>query len=201
MKYGEVPDDADVDFTCDAPLDPHAYMHDEAAARPGATFDSVYGRDIYSTARKTLSAAAARFGWSDRDRDAYWPSALTYALSIHAAYAADSGRDLPGTPSDSEIGAAGKRSAHFLNAWRIMTGNDMAGGRLSAHTRLDLAASVPEKFRNQAREIRETGVCQFTERCLEIGVRMHSGERDRADAERGRVRAASGKQRQRQRVR
>lgn len=191
----------DAVFDDGAPLDPQAHLHDEAAALPDATFASVYGRSIYSSARKTLATEASHFGWSERDRDAYWPTALTNALSTHLAYAADSGRSLPDTPTDEEMKTAKIHSRNFLDAWKCVTGNDMVGGRLPAHSRIRLAKMVPEKFMCAARELRDEGICHFTARCFERGQDLRRGERTRSDAQRGRETASVDKVRQRQRVR
>jgi hypothetical protein len=79
---------------------------------------------------------------------------------------AESGRLLgvEGTPSEADMETAQERSGHFLSAWKVMTGNDMQGGCLSTQKRIELAAGIPEIFRNQARELRDAGICHFTER-------------------------------------
>lgn len=191
----------DAVFDDGAPLDPQAHLHDEAAALPGATFASVYGRSIYSSARKMLAAEASHFGWSERDRDAYWPTALTLALSTHVAYAADSGRSLPDTPTDKDLKTARINSRNFLDAWKCVSGNDMDGGLMPAHSRIRLAKMIPEKFMCAARELRDEGICHFTARCFERGQDLRRGERTRSDIQRGREMAASEKVRQHQRVR
>ena len=164
----------------DMPADAEDPRETEARALPGANFASVYGFAIYRQARQELTSQAARYGWSERDQDAYWPVALTRAMGMHS----DAGRrhGVEGTPSEKDMETARERSGHFLNAWRVMTGNDMAGGRLSTHKQIELASSVPDVFRNQARELRDEGVCQFADRCLQIGAEMRNGERDRAAA-------------------
>lgn len=191
----------DAVFDDGAPLDPQAHLHDEADALPDATFASVYGRSIYSSARKALAAEASHFGWSERDRDAYWPTALTHALSTHVAYAVDSGRSLPDTPTDKDLKTARIHSRNFFDAWKCVTGNDMEGGRLPAHSRVRLAKMVPEKFMVAAHELRDEGVTHFTARCFQRGQDLCRGERTRSDAQRGREKASVDKVRQRQRVR
>ncbi|MCD1620930.1 hypothetical protein K7H20_23020 [Salipiger manganoxidans] len=178
MKFGEV---IDAVFD-DMPADYEDPRETEARALPGANFASVYGFTIYRQARQELAGEAARYSWSERDREAYWPTALTRAMSMHA----ESGRQhgVAETPSERDMETAKERSGHFLNAWKVMTGNDMQGGRLSTHKRLELAPSVPDAFRVQARELRDEGVCQFADRCLEIGAEMRNGERNRAAAQR-----------------
>lgn len=164
----------------DVPNDWEDPRDTEARALPGANFASVYGAAVYRQARQELTSSAARYGWSERDQEAYWPVALSRAMGMHA----DAGRQhgVEGTPSETDMETAQERSGHFLNAWKVMTGNDMQGGRLSTHKRIELAAGVPEIFRSQARELRDEGVCQFTERCLQRGAEMRNGERDRAAA-------------------
>ncbi|WP_370316321.1 hypothetical protein [Sagittula sp.] len=192
----------------DVPGDWEDPRETEARALPGANFASVYGAAVYRQARQELAGEAARYSWSERDRDAYWPTALTRAMASSAV----SGRQhsVDGTPTEQEMATAKERSGLFLIAWKVMTGNDMQGGRLSAHQRLEIAADVPEAFRSQARELREAGICQFTERCREVGVELLNGERNRAAAHKpgtlGGGQSGGGprvlvRQRQRQRVR
>ena len=192
----------------DMPADAEDPRETDARALPGANFASVYGFAVYRQARKELAGEAARYDWSERDREAYWPTALTRAMASCAVGGRQHG--VEGTPSERDMETAKERSGHFLSAWKVMTGSDMQGGRLSAHDRLETAADVPEVFRTQARELRDMGVCQFSERCREIGAEMLNGERDRAAAHKpgalGDGQSGGGprvlvRQRQRQRVR
>lgn len=187
--------DADYD---DLPADYEDSRITAARELPGANFSSVYGAAIHRAARQELSSNSKRFGWSERDEDAYWPTALSRAMSLEAI----SGRmrGVEGTPTEAEMEIAEERSAHFLNAWKVMTGNDMYGGRLSGHERLELASGVPEVFRAGARELRDTGVTHFAESAIKLGREMLNGERTRRDANRGRVPgAAAGRARVKQR--
>jgi len=185
----------DADF---APRDWREEEYERLAALPGATFQSVYGKDVYAHARDRLASAAAVYGYSERDRDAYWPSALAHGLETFSEKKL--AKDLPGTPTVENIETAKERSAQFLDGWKLMTGNDMRGGKLSAHDRLKIAPSVPENFRNAARELRETGVTSFVEKTLQRGNELAYGERNRGDIQSGRSLAPTSA-RQRQRVR
>lgn len=195
MKHGQI---IDADFYDGPPLEDH--RETEARALPGANFASVYGFGVYNQARQELMSVASRYGYSERDRDAYWPTALARALTIHSWRGQKHG--VADTPSLEQTDRAEERASHFLNAWKVMTGNDMQGGRLSAHERLGLAATVPEAFRSQARELRDEGVCHYVERCIELGLDMRNGERNRRYGEPIRGGSVSrGLKRQRQRVR
>ena len=191
------PDYIDAEFDDGPP--PEDRRETEARAKPGANFASVYGFGVYHQARQELMSVAARYDYSERDRDAYWPTALARALAIHSWRGQKHG--VEGTPTEANIETAEERASHFLNAWKVMTGNDMAGGRLSAHERLTLAASVPEAFRNQARELRDEGVCHYVERCIELGRDMRNGERNRRDGDPIGGAPQTRRVRQRQRVR
>ncbi|MDO6588513.1 hypothetical protein Q4543_23850 [Salipiger sp. 1_MG-2023] len=171
-----------------------------ARAAEGANFESVYGGAIYHGARTELTAVSVRYDYSERERDAYWPKALARAIDTCATRGREHGVD--GTPTEDEIKTARERSEHFLGAWTVVTGNDMEGGRLSAHQRLEIAKSVPSAFIAQARELNEEGICKFSNRAFELGQDLRRGERTRGDAQRGRDKApATGRQRVRQQQR
>ena len=187
----------DAVFEDDMPEDPR-----ETAARAaeGANFESVYGGAVYHAARTELTAVSVRYDYSERDRDAYWPKALARALDTCATRGREHGVD--GTPTEDEIKTARERSEHFLSAWTVATGNDMKGGRLSAHQCLILAKSIPGTFIKQARELNKEGICFFTSRSFERGQDLRRGERTRSDVSRGRDEApAAGRQRVSQRQR
>jgi hypothetical protein len=184
--------DAVFDGFIDADFEPRDSRDDEyerLAALPGATFQSVFGKQVYAHARERLSNAAGYYGYSERDRDAYWPSALTHGLEKFAGHRIAKGLD--GTPTEENIETAKERSSQFLDGWKLMTGNDMKGGKMSAHARLQIAPSVPESFRNAARELRETGVTGFVEKSLRRGNELAHGERNRSDAAAKRTRIRS----------
>jgi hypothetical protein len=186
--------DAVFDGFIDADFAPRDWREDEyerLAALPGASFQSVFGKEVYAHARERLSNAAGYYGYSERDRDAFWPSALTLGLEKFAGHRL--AKDLPGTPTEKNIETAKERSAQFLDGWKLMTGNDMKGDKLSAHERLKIAPSVPENFRNAARELRDMGVTGFVEKSLRRGNELAHGERNRADtdAKRTRIRSKS----------
>ncbi|MBQ0718401.1 MAG: hypothetical protein KBT64_14420 [Sulfitobacter litoralis] len=169
--------------------DPRETEYERLAALPDATFHSVFGKAVYAHARERLSNAAAYYGYSQRDRDAYWPTALTDGLRAFSDHKLAKGLD--GTPTQDNIKTAIKRSDQFLDGWKLMTGNDMKGGQLSAHQRLQIAKGVPENFRSSARELRDTGVTGFVEKQIRRGNELAYGERNRADAAAKRIRVRS----------
>ena len=95
--------------------------------------------------------------------------------------------DVKGTPTEDEVNTAKTTSESFLTAWKEMTGNDLAGGRLSGHDRAKLNTSVPRKFLAQAQELRDEGVCSYVQKVIELGRDFRNGERDRGDLQRGRT--------------
>lgn len=175
--------------------DPREDEYEQLAALPGASFQSVFGKAVYAHARERLSNAAGCYGYSERDREAYWPSALTHGLEKFAGHKLAA--DLDGTPTPENIETAQERSGHFLKAWSVMTGNDMKGGQMSAHQRLEAAPGVPQPFLDGARELRDTGVTKYTDKVLAYGSALAHGERDRtvASAKRVRIRSKGGEQR------
>lgn len=64
-------------------------------------------------------------------------------MSMHAGSGCRLG--IAKTPSEKDMETAQERSGHYLDAWKVMTGNDMAGGLLSTHKQIELAARVSER--------------------------------------------------------
>ena len=169
------------------------------AELPGATFKSTFGEAVYAYARDDLYNRGGFYSYSDRDRDAYWPTALTRGYNAYARQELAARFD--DTPTPEQIKTAQLRSKQFLDGWKLMTGNDMKGGLLSAHDRIEIAKGVPENFRSAARELRDEGVTAFVDKQIQRGIMLSHAERDREDVQMGRAMAPVKTARQKQRVR
>jgi hypothetical protein len=161
------------------------------AALPGASFASTFGKAIYDYAREDLCNRGNYYGWTERDREAHWPTALTNGFERYARHELAARFD--DTPTSEQIKTAQLRSKQFLDGWKLMTGNDMKGGLLSAHARIEVGKGVPENFRSAAKELRD--------KQLQRGYMLSHAERDRRDMQEGRSVASSKTARQKQRVR
>tara|TARA_R110002124_G_scaffold112395_3_gene266470 strand:+ start:1384 stop:1989 length:606 start_codon:yes stop_codon:yes gene_type:complete len=186
----------DADYCYD---DPRETEFAALAAKPDATFKSTFGKAIYNYAREDLSNRGNYHGWTERDREAYWPTALTNGFDIYAGSGLAAGFD--DTPTLDQLKTAQLRSKQFLDGWKLMTGNDMKGGLLSAHARIEIGKGVPENFRSAAKELRDEGVTAFVDKQLQRGYILSHAERDRRDMQAGRSKAPVKTARQKQRVR
>ncbi|SLN57912.1 hypothetical protein AQS8620_02586 [Aquimixticola soesokkakensis] len=169
------------------------------AALPGATFASTFVKAIYDYAREDLSNRGNYYGWTERDREAHWPTALTNGYKIYSGNKLAAGFD--DTPTPEQIKTAQLRSKQFLDGWKFMTGNDMKGGLLFAHARIEIGKGVSENFRDAAKELRDEGVTAFVDKQLQRGYMLSHAERDHRDMHQGRAIAPVKTARQKQRVR
>ncbi|WP_139784668.1 hypothetical protein [Roseovarius sp. A-2] len=183
----------------------------ELARRPGATFRSVFGGAIYNNARNVLSDLARERGLNSREKEAVWPGVLIGQIGSRAAQAREMG--LEGAPDPERVEKETQKAAQFRQAYEAVSGVSLdhparnIGGmsdraqeeirqnfgspKLSAHERLARAHAVPSVLREQAKELHDTGVSEYTESAIRIGEHLSTGERDREDRRRKPVRVKS----------
>lgn len=164
----------------------------EAASLPGADFASVFGPKLYSRARSILGTLASTYEWDDRDRAAAWPAILVGQIRGYMNHPI-AGK-LDGHPIPAIVEREFKKAKDFELAWEASSGvalrhrsrQDGCEGspKLSAHQRIERAQSVRPALMEEAKELRDEGVCDYVESAIRLGERFAHGGRDREDRQR-----------------
>lgn len=180
------------------------------ARKPGATFRSVFGSAIYNNARSVLSDIAREYDLSRREKEAMWPGALIAQIGSRATQAREMG--LEGAPDPDRLEKETQKASQFRQAYEAVSGVSLdhparttslsergqeevrqrfGSPKLSAHERLKRAHAVPAVLRDQAKELHDEGVSEYTESAIRLGEHLATGERDREDRRRKPVRFKS----------
>lgn len=174
--------------------------------RPAATFRSTYGPSIYDNARRSLSSYAARYGWTSREKSAAWPGIFLTAL---ARAARDPGaHEFKDAPNLKMLDEQIRKAQNFRRAFESVSGRElqhparqvglsdegrkeamleMGSAKMSAHRRAAHASDVSPGLLSEARELHDSGVCDYEDAMVHFSGEFANGERDRENAQRGRV--------------
>lgn len=156
----------------------------DAAKQPGATFRSVFGRGIATSASVQQSIWASR-GWSDRDKDAALPVALAASILDHTRKPEANG--LIGNPGEEQAERDLREAKAFAQAYQRQTGVELIRqGQVSAHEEL--------RMMTEAEEFAETGICEYVENARSVELEYRHAERNRQHAQRKRVRQKGQRQ-------